>query len=231
MVFLKGFWQYLADLPIRKKLVVVVAVFSFIICMMLGLSYFAMTTLSSVRSYVAGEGFWAKGQKDALSSLTKYATTHDEQDYQRFLNHLSVPIGCMKARVELQKSDIDFDMAYHGYLECRTHPDDIWDAVKTFQRFASFGHFKRAVEVWTIGDGYIVEIQKVGEAIHTALQSGVAEEVTVKNWPRLINSMPRSPLWKMSLPMSSVRRPDLPPLFSRVCLFRSPHFFFRSVFT
>jgi hypothetical protein len=76
-----------------------------------------------------------------------------------------------------------------------------------------------------------VEIQKVGEAIHTALQSGVAEEVTVKNWPRLINSMPRSPLWKMSLPMSSVRRPDLPPLFSRVCLFRSPHFFFRSVFT
>jgi hypothetical protein len=69
------------------------------IVLLLSISWFAMNLLSTVRAYVGGEGLWSKAQKDAVHSLTKYATGEDERDYQQYLALLRVPLGDRRARL------------------------------------------------------------------------------------------------------------------------------------
>jgi hypothetical protein len=49
---------------------------------------FSLWLLSAVRAYVAGEGFWSKSQKDAVSHLRRYAASGSEADYQRAVPEL-----------------------------------------------------------------------------------------------------------------------------------------------
>ncbi|RUR05371.1 hypothetical protein [Legionella sp. km772] len=52
-----------------------------------------MKILSAVRTYVSGEGLWSKAQKNAVYYLAKYALTHNEKDYQSYLDLLKVPLS------------------------------------------------------------------------------------------------------------------------------------------
>jgi uncharacterized protein YabE (DUF348 family) len=74
----------LSDISISKKLYFTIAIMALLITIELCTLFFAITTLSSVRSYVEGEGLWSKAQKDAVLNLRIYAYSHNEKDYAAF---------------------------------------------------------------------------------------------------------------------------------------------------
>src|SRR5580698_6291078 len=92
-----------ANITISMKLYFTVGIMAFLVTIELFTLWFAVSTLSSVRSFVNGEGLWSKAQKDAIYSLAVYSHSHSEADYNSFRAFLKVPMGDNKTRLELQK--------------------------------------------------------------------------------------------------------------------------------
>src|ERR1700687_1323338 len=91
-------------LPIASKLRVIVGVFvAIVICVFL-LGVLRSELLTGVRAYVGGEGLWSKAEKRAVLSLTKYAASHAEGDYQQYLAEIAVTEGDKQARLTLARS-------------------------------------------------------------------------------------------------------------------------------
>src|SRR3569832_2839396 len=77
--------------------------------MMLLLGMASISTLSSLRAYVNGEGRWSKAESQAIADLRRYAASGDEADYERFRQQLSVPLGDRAARLQLLSSNPDVE--------------------------------------------------------------------------------------------------------------------------
>src|ERR1700720_4462288 len=69
--------------------------------LMLLLSVASISTLSSLRAYVNGEGRWSKAEGQAIADLRRYSATDDEGDYERFRSELAVPFGDRTGRLRL----------------------------------------------------------------------------------------------------------------------------------
>src|SRR5579871_5129612 len=67
------------------------------------LTMFAITIVSGVGAYVAGEGIYAKYQKDSVFYLRRYIQTAQEGDYKKFSDAIVVPLGDGNARRALDK--------------------------------------------------------------------------------------------------------------------------------
>ncbi len=52
-----------------------------------------LEVLSAARAYVGGESLWAKGQKESVAALRRYAETRDPSDYARYERAIAVPLG------------------------------------------------------------------------------------------------------------------------------------------
>src|SRR5262245_46499591 len=89
--------------------------------LMLLLSIACISTLSSLRAYVNGEGRWSKAEGQAIAYLRRYAATGDESDYQRFQGQLAVPFGDRVARLQLQTPNPDLTLARQGLLAGRNN--------------------------------------------------------------------------------------------------------------
>ena len=85
---------------------------------------FGLETLSEVRAYVGGEGRRSKAQKNAIHDPVRYAATHEEGDYRRYLAALEVPHGDRRARLELDKPTYDLRVVREGFVAGGNSPED-----------------------------------------------------------------------------------------------------------
>lgn len=161
------------NISITKKLYFVVGIMALLIALELFTLWFALNTLSSVRAYVAGEGLYSKGQKDAVYFLRKYERSHDEENYRQFKSYMRVPMGDSKARMELSKPKPNLDIVRQGFLEGRNHPDDIDGMIKLVRRFHKVSYIHKAIVVWTIADSITsTKLLPIAEQLHTEISSG-----------------------------------------------------------
>src|SRR3954452_1852003 len=156
----------------NKRLVRIIWPFLAIVVLLVLLSGESITILSAGRAYVEGESLWSKAQKQSLVHLMRYAHTHAESDYQQFRAALAVPLGDQKARLELQKSNPDYAVAYQGFLEGRNHPDDIPGMIDLYRRFRHLSYIDRAITLWADGDQSIGEFAAVAEELHERISAG-----------------------------------------------------------
>jgi signal transduction histidine kinase len=157
------FWR---NLSIAKKLYFVVGIMAVLIAGELLTLRFAMHTLSAVRAFVGGEGVWSKAQKNALLKLQRYGATHNEKDYQAFLDALKIPEGDHRARAELQKPHPDPEIIRQGFLDGHIHPDDIPPIVELLRRFYWVSYLDRAVKVWGEGDKLLFQLKDAAAEYH-----------------------------------------------------------------
>jgi two-component system, sensor histidine kinase len=162
----------LRNVSIAKTLYFIVGTMAVLIIIELLTLWFAIHTLSSVRSFIAAEGLWSKAQKNGVLHLTKYQRSHDEKDYQEFRESMKVPLGDHKARVELFKKDPDLDTVRQGFLEGRIHPDDIDGMIKLVQRFHNVHYINKAINYWGQGDSLIAVLIPISEEMHRQISSG-----------------------------------------------------------
>jgi two-component system, cell cycle sensor histidine kinase and response regulator CckA len=158
-------------LPVSRKLLMIVGVFVAIVVCVFYLGVLRSDILSGVRAYVGGEGLWSKAEKRAALSLTDYASSHSENDYQQYLAEIAVPIGDKQARLQLQSSSPDMELVRQGFVQGRNSPADVDRMATLFRRFGSVGYMARAIAIWTEGDRYIDQLRSLGDDLHREVNS------------------------------------------------------------
>ena len=163
--------------------------------LMLLLSVASISTLSSLRAYVNGEGRWSKAEGQAIADLRRYSATGQEDDYQRFRSQLAVPLGDRMARLELQSANPDIALAAGGFLAGRNNPADIPGMIRLFRLFRSSLIMAPSIRFWTNGDALIMQLADIGQRLHAEISAshpvseyvesllGAAEHVHVRVAP------------------------------------------------
>ncbi|MFD2871670.1 ATP-binding protein [Mucilaginibacter ximonensis] len=175
MIF-SGLRNKLKDTSISRKLYFTIGIMAVLVTIELSTLWFAVNTLSAVRSYVEGEGLWSKAQKDAVYHLRIYTFSHDEKDYQSFLDFLKVPLGDKKARLELSKPDPNLDTARLGFIEGRNHEDDVDGMIKLIRRFHDVYYIHSAFVIWGEAENKMEQLIPLGEKLHTMISSKSASQ-------------------------------------------------------
>lgn len=175
------------DLPVARKLVVILWLFLAIVIGLLGLSYVTIQNLSAARAYVGGEGLWSKAQKQAVYDLLHYSISHSDADYQNYRQALLVPLGDKQARTELEKPAPDMAIVRDGFIQGRNSPQDVEGMATLFRRFRHSTYMSEAVDIWTHGDALIEQLQKLGDNLHAEISSGRPDPLRVKEIAREVD--------------------------------------------
>jgi two-component system, cell cycle sensor histidine kinase and response regulator CckA len=169
-----------ARLPIARKMLVIVALFVVIVICVSFLATLRSEILTSIRAYVGGEGLWSKAEKRAVLSLTDYAQSRRESDYQQYLAEIAVPEGDKIARLQLSSPSPDMDLVAKGFIQGRNHPDDVGSMANLFRRFHNVGYMAKAIAIWTEGDAYIEQLQLLAAELHREIQSPHPDEQQIQ---------------------------------------------------
>lgn len=175
------------DLPVSKKLIVILWLFLVIVISLLGLSYLTIENLSAARAYVGGEGLWSKAQKQAVYDLLRYSISHSEADYQNYRQALLVPLGDRQARIELEKPAPDIEVVRRGFIQGRNSPQDVEAMATLFRRFRHSRYMSEAVDIWGQGDALIEQLEKLGDSLHSEVSSGKPDPLRVAEIARQVD--------------------------------------------
>ncbi|MCI0994153.1 EAL domain-containing protein [Pseudomonas corrugata] len=142
----------------------------------------SLYVLSAVRGYVAGESLWSKGQKDAIYYLNLYADSRDESIFRKYQQAIAVPEGGHDLRVALDRQPPDLEAARAGILQGGNHPDDVPSLIWLYLNFRHFSYLEEAIDLWTVGDGYLIELDNVARQMHDSIAEGTASETDIRGW-------------------------------------------------
>ncbi|WP_296183319.1 EAL domain-containing protein [Pseudomonas sp. UBA1879] len=145
--------------------------------------------MSAVRSYVGGESLWSKGQKDAIYYLNLYANSRDESNFQKYQKAIAIPQGGHDLRVAMDQPTPDLVRANAGILQGGNHPDDAQGIIWLYLNFRHFSYLERAIDLWKIGDNYLVELDEVAQEMHGRIVDGSATQEDVLAWRQKINAI------------------------------------------
>ena len=149
----------------------------------------SLYVLSAVRGYVGGESLWSKGQKDAIYYLTLYADNRDEATYLKYQHAIAVPQGGHELRVALDRPTPDLDAARLGILKGGNHPDDVSSVIWLYLNFRHFSYLEKAIELWTVGDGYLVQLDNLAQEMHAAISADQVNANDVRQWKARITAI------------------------------------------
>lgn len=142
----------------------------------------SLYVLSAVRGYVAGESLWSKGQKDAIYYLNLYGDSRDEVIFQKYQQAIAVPEGGHELRVALDHQPPDLEAARAGILKGGNHPDDVSSVIWLYLNFRHFSYLEEAIDLWTVGDGYLIELDNVARQMHDSIAAGEASDADIRGW-------------------------------------------------
>jgi diguanylate cyclase (GGDEF)-like protein len=128
---------------------------------------FSLSIAATLRAYVGGESHWSKGQKAAIASLQRYLVTADEQDYAQFQSELAVPLSDMRARREMDKDEMDWEVVREGFLGGRNAEEDVRGMVWLYRNFKDIYLMARAITYWEHSDQHLLRLRDLGERVHT----------------------------------------------------------------
>jgi diguanylate cyclase (GGDEF)-like protein/PAS domain S-box-containing protein len=175
--------------PETPRLISIAWPFIAVVMLLALLGCISLYALSAVRGYVAGESLWSKGQKDAIFYLSLYADNRDEQAFRKYREAMAVPEGSRELRLALDQPDPDLAMARHGLQQGGNHPDDFDGVIWLFLNFRHISYFSRAIELWTIGDAYLNQLDDIARLMHSAIITGTASDEDMTHWKGQILSL------------------------------------------
>ncbi|OPA87216.1 PAS domain S-box protein [Pseudomonas fluorescens] len=149
----------------------------------------SLYVLSAVRGYVAGESLWSKGQKDAIYYLTLYADNRDQATYLKYQQAIAVPQGGHELRIALDRPIPDLGAARLGILKGGNHPDDVSSLIWLYLNFRHFSYLEKAIELWTVGDGYLVQLDTLAQEMHNAIDRDQISANDVQQWKAHITAI------------------------------------------
>jgi PAS domain S-box-containing protein len=166
---------------IPRELVLVSGLILFAVGWLLVVALAGVNVLSSVRAYIAGEGVYSKGQKDAVEHLLRYAETHNEQEYERYQKAIALPMADARARQELERGEQGSEAAERWLEAGGNHPEDVASMVVLFRHAAWLPEMAAAIAIWSSADTEIAQLDAAARALHAELtrNSPRPEEVSL----------------------------------------------------
>ncbi len=165
--------------PLPWKLLAVAFIFLGITAISVAMTFAAIAVQSAVRSYVAGEGYWSKAQRDAAFSLYRYGQTGDREYLRRFEESVAVPLGDRSARLELEKPESDRAVAVQGFLDGGNHPADVPSLIWLYRCCHRLPQLQRTITYWRGGDAHILEMQAVARELQREIESAWPSEIRI----------------------------------------------------
>ncbi|MGZ4996574.1 MAG: diguanylate cyclase domain-containing protein [Methylobacter sp.] len=153
------------------KVVFIISLFVLISVLLGGMIFWYGSIFDGVRSYVRGEGLWAKAQKDAVFYLGSYSYNRSESDYNAYQKALQVINGDKNARLALLESPPNYEEARKGFLQGQNHPDDIESMIGFFLTFQRISYLRDAISTWQSADQIIDELKQLSEQIRIELNT------------------------------------------------------------
>jgi diguanylate cyclase (GGDEF)-like protein/PAS domain S-box-containing protein len=166
-------------IPISRRLLLIIWPFLVIVVILVWLSSESMDILMATRAYSEGESLWSKGQKQAIFFLLRYSETKSEVDFRKYRDRIAVTLGDKKARLELEKPDPDYSIAWQGFVEGDNHPEDIPRMIMLFRRFRHIDFMAQVIDLWTEGDRLIGDLTVAAEELNAAIWSGKADPASL----------------------------------------------------
>jgi len=169
--FLSG---WLLDLSISKKLYLVIGILLTIIVFMVFLSAFGMNILANLTSFVEAEGMITKTQKEAIYSLSRYAFTYDQTEYQKYKGAVDALLKLREARLEMENSDPDIDIVYEGLRDAimSGQDDEVIESMRVYMMFKRFPYMRAAISKWQETDPYLFKLIGLGNDLNDIVNSG-----------------------------------------------------------
>jgi diguanylate cyclase (GGDEF)-like protein/PAS domain S-box-containing protein len=145
--------------------------------------------MSAVRSYIGGESLWSKGQKDAIYYLNLYANSRDDINYLKYQKAIAIPQGGHDLRLAMDQPVPDIGRATAGILQGGNHPDDAQSIIWLYLNFQHFSYLEKAVDLWKVGDNYLVQLDEVAREMHARIQEGNVSNSDVMGWRQRISAI------------------------------------------
>jgi len=158
-----------------SRLLALIGPFVAIVLLQATLAFVSLEVLSSVRAYIAGEGLWTKGQKNAIYFLSLYNETGDPKYYDQYRSAIAIPLSDRSARRALEKVRPDVSAAGNGFLGGGNHVDDVDSLIWLFRNFRYFSYFDRSVSKWIASDPVLDELVALGEKIRATMDRAPSE--------------------------------------------------------
>ena len=132
----------------------------------------SINALSSFRAFVTAESSYSKSQKDAAYFLNRYATTHAITDYQSFIKAISIPLANSEARLALQQTPPDIQLAKEYLIKAKIHPNDAEGIINSFLRFSNNSLLQLPIKIWSAADVNVKKLKITGEELHHHVKAG-----------------------------------------------------------
>jgi len=110
-------------------------------------------------AWIAGQGYWSRGQQDATAALSRYLARGDAQDLDDARQALRIPLGDLQARLALEQAVPDEEKARQGFLQGGNARADIPRLVFSFRYARDLGAFREATALWRQTDGDLEAVQ------------------------------------------------------------------------
>jgi len=159
----------------RRTFARLIATFLGVQVVILALAIGTLTVTNLIRAYTAGEGLYAKSQKQAVSALQRYAATGDAAYYRDYREALRIPLGDRRARVAMQADPPDREAAREGLLAGGNHPDDVPGMITLFRLMSDTPLFREPVALWSEADALIGDLQEGARALRAVVESPGAD--------------------------------------------------------
>ncbi|MCL1119797.1 sensor domain-containing diguanylate cyclase [Shewanella seohaensis] len=148
------------------KVLLIIGMFITICIVQVALVYVQGNIFDGVRTYVRGEGLWAKAQKDATFYLIQYSYHKNEVDYQRYLAATAVMQGDKQAREALLSSPINQRKAREGFIQGLNDDRDTESLIWFFRHFNRTHYMQQAVKIWGLADDKFSTMMSLASAMH-----------------------------------------------------------------
>lgn len=123
-------------------------------------------------AWIAGQGYWSRGQQDATAALSRYLARGNVQDLDDARQALQVPLGDLQARLALEQAEPDEEKARQGFLQGGNAHADIPRLVFSFRYARDIGAFREATALWRQTDGDLMALQRLVDELQRRHEGG-----------------------------------------------------------
>jgi len=168
------------------KVLLIIGMFITICIVQVALVYVQGNIFDGVRTYVRGEGLWAKAQKDATFYLIQYSYNKNEVDYQRYLAATAVMQGDKQAREALLSSPINQRKAREGFIQGLNDDRDTESLIWFFRHFNRTHYMQQAVKIWGLADDKFSTIMSLANDMHSDITRSGSEAENLSEYRQQI---------------------------------------------
>jgi PAS domain S-box-containing protein len=128
-----------------------------------------------VRTYLAGEALYSKGQKRAAYQLRAFAMSGEPTHYQAFVEALAAPKAFGLARIVLERPVFERAIGTRFLVQGGLPPQEADLAARFFRAVHRLGVLERPIDTWRAADRNLQDLDLFGHTLRARAAAGLLD--------------------------------------------------------